>query len=858
MKKLFNISTFIALVLLLSSCVSESILPTPPIVEEGEYKTLLLNITKSAPETPDTRNISRPVCCGELVEFNSGDLYLINAMTSQVVRHFRIIRAGAADHNFATGGFINRDLLNFNNPAGTALLEISNVPGHVTGVFIIGNTPYNDTQGNIVPIVNRQICITTQHSALTPSWETSQLPGVNLYGISALSAPVSGVATATLLLAPTVARIEIGSIVGTGSIADFTVEGIFIDNHYRRAYARGFILNHSNLTGDSPNRKERGTNSALFRPGQPYFSFIDGSTNSGALFDLNTGRSTYAWQDRPWQGRRPGVHGAPGTASLTVTPGGTSTITTCTAIGCTNVHTDIPNVWAYQVFAHSDILGLPFPHADTRLPRVIIRLSNIRLIDSPTPLPGYRYITVREFYDHTGTAVERIQAGYVYHIAAVMFDDRDLRPVPNYIPAEPAAHSQVTTFVNVMYDFQQQPLTAFVTSGATPTAWQWQVSTDNETWINITGATTPEWTLPAWFIHNPATYGLPATMFNGVNELFFRNTMTVGAARFTQLDTQTLAIRFIRTTETGVANTPGHSDFITGFGMTGTTRWADINRAGGTIRVALLNLGAADTDGGLGYLFQWGRRADGHQVIDWTKNASGMTVPGPNASGNQQRGSVSGMGITPGPAGSGQPTVYPWTDSFIYVLPDGSLGWDWGTNAADNADLWGDGSFNWWSPRPSTYTWGTRAQSNNPCYALLGAGWRLPNRWELWDMHWGDGTSDAPWWDPSHPQWDDMSQSNTNWYWRPMRANAAGGSIITNLAGGSGHTGVQVFLPSAGVRGGGDAGAVNYVGWYGIYWSSTQSDVFFAMILYFSADLVHAGTSNASRVHGLSVRCVAE
>ena len=409
MKKVLKHTIFsaIALALALSSCISENILPNP--VEEKGYKTVSLHITQASKET-ETRGISRPVCNGELLEFNSGDLYLYNAATGQIIRHFRIIRAGAAPHNFATGGFINRDLLNFVNATSSALLEIPNVPGNVTHVAIVGNTPHNNTQGNINDVFNRQICITTQHSALTPEGQP-QKPGVNLFGMTAPLVRVGDVATGTLLLSPTVARIEIGSIVGTGSIVDFTVEGIFIDNHYRRASVSGVIPNHGDAQ-PNPNRMGRGTNATLFAPGQPYYSFIiGGPTNSGALFDLRPDNNI-----NTWRGQRAGnVPGA-------VRPGGITNVTNCTAIGCTNNHSNIPNVWAYHLFAHS---------AGTSPPNVVIRLSNIRLINETAPQPGYRFLTVSRLYDQTGTAVTSIRSGNTYHIAVVLFYEGDLRLLPN-------------------------------------------------------------------------------------------------------------------------------------------------------------------------------------------------------------------------------------------------------------------------------------------------------------------------------------------------------------------------------------------------------------------------------------------
>ena len=860
MKKIFSksILTAMALVLFLSSCISEiCLLPKPPDNGIEGYKSISLHISQSK---PDTRGISRPVCHGELLEFNSGDLYLVNA-AGLVVRHYRIIRRGVAGHDFSAG-IINRDELDFRNPLSTASLRIPNVPGNVTRAYIIGNTPNNDTQGSIYDIINRQINIITQHSALTPEGQP-QKPGVNLFG-STSDFQDTGIYVdgfhrflTQINLAPTVARIEIGSIVGAGSIADFTVEGIFIDGHYRQARISGYIPHH----GEAANRKDRGTNAAFFQEGQPYFP-----AGSNALFDLRPDNNIDTWR-----GRRANVHGAPNDALLRVTPGGYSDIT-CTAINCSNIHNDVPNVWAYQVFAHS------WPLPRTRMPRVVIRLSNIRLIDGTFVTDNdYRYVTVRRFYDNANPIVFGIEAGVVYHIEAVWFDENDLRYVPNYLPPRGVAHSRVTTFVNVMYDFQQQPLRASTTlagMSTTPTAWQWQISTDNATWTNINGATTSTWTLPANFIHHPAAHGLPATMFDDVNELYFRNVMTFDGVEdpLTQLADQTLAIRFIRTTHTGVAN-PTPADFIDGFGMTGTIRWADINRAPHmgfgppTIRIALLNEGASDYDGGLGYLFQWGRIADGHQEVDWDKDAYGNTIIGAAAVHTVP------FSLNISFDSDGQVTNAPYVGRFISTGIGGPFtAWGWNTNTFD--DLWGNGH-DWmtWSvlwggssrfDLPiSLNQWTPRGRNNTPC----PPGWRVPSQLDWSDMHSNDGVSELA--EPMFgigglsTAWGAQPHSNTYWQWRPMRAGAAGGAIITNT---SGNTDVYVFLPAAGRRtiedgsltmltGPGNNIEVPIVGVHGLYWSSTFGMNALTLVIG-SGGINSDGSQGGTTTYGNSIRCV--
>ena len=854
MKKIFSksILTAIALALFLSSCISESILPDTPDIEG--YKTVLLHITQADSDSAtrllseaETRGISRPVCNGELLGFGTGDLYFVNA-AGIVVRHFRIVN----EPEDLPRGIIDRRLLTFSNTTiSTAQLpSLTNIPGNATRAYIIGNTPNNERQGNINDIINRQLNITTQYNAFVPAGNPAGY-GVNLFGRGTFaphgsSTPANPVFTVTLPLAPTVARFEIGRIEGTGSIADFTVEGIFIDGHYRRASISG-IINHHGVDAPNPNRMDRGTNSDLFQDGEPYFSFISGSNNSGALFDLNIDRTALAWQGgRSWRGRRAGtgVPAAPPASLLRVTPGTTSSWTGCTTVGCTIVHSGEYDVWSYHVFAHRN--------EDTAPPRIIIRLSHIHLIngteitDSNHP---YRYVTVREFY-HNGVLVNGIRAGQVYRIATVWFDESDLRYVPNYLPAEADPRSSVATFVGAMYDFQRQELRAFVTSGATPTSWQWQVSTDNETWFNINGAITPNWVLPANFIHNSVAvaHGLPTGIFTGENVLYFRNAMVSGGRAITQDENRTLRIRFVRTTHTG------NNDFITpGFGMTNGIRWADINRGStsgtsGTTRVVLLNLGAENyaiaTDGGLGSLFQWGRRPDGHQAVVWGKNA-GTTI---------------GTGSLPAARPTGQeiPDVDPVTGQIRTTSPlhgkfitDQTVYWNWG-NMTDNLNLWGSGAGGWSLSRPSTYSWGDRARDNNPCRILLGNGWRLPSAWEWWDLLGGDGNNNPV--AGTDVGWND--HNNTRWEWHPWRAQTGGAAIVSNIAGGSGNTNVSIILPAAWWRNSDADATLNYVGNWGIYWSGTQWNASFAWHVQFSNG--HVWVRASGRALGFSVRCVAD
>ena len=121
----------------------------------------------------------------------------------------------------------------------------------------------------------------------------------------------------------------------------------------------------------------------------------------------------------------------------------------------------------------------------------------------------------------------------------------------------PPVMGYVSTFVNVMYDFQRQLFYTFTPAAvAAPTHFQWQVATarnaTDANWHNITSAgasggagafstvSAPAthryatWHVPADFIHNAAAHGLPADLFTNVNEVFFRVVFRVNGVYRTQ------------------------------------------------------------------------------------------------------------------------------------------------------------------------------------------------------------------------------------------------------------------------------------------------------------------------------------
>ena len=412
---------------------------------------------------------------------------------------------------------------------------------------------------------------------------------------------------------------------------------------------------------------------------------------------------------------------------------------------------------------------------------------------------------------------------------------------------------RITTFVNVMYDFQHQTLEAYVTGGPAPTAWQWKVSTSrNGTYTDIPGANSATYTVPANFIYNSA--------YNGAtnDELFFKCELSNATGSALTLDANALGIEFIRT------NTSGYS-IRNGIRYLTLQRASHLGSGPAFINLALLDLGAsgtgAYTNGGLthipddgvandaadlGDLYQWGRIADGHEHIVWTKD--------PTTHANTILPMTGGSGATslnvPRNAGAqfyttnGQidPTNTGYYGNYIANLGD------WGTQAAGNNDLWGNGLDSRSGVPINVFQWSTKAQANNPC----PADWHIPSKYDFWDMYRGDGydlagSGTSPWW----------GSFNNNWRPRNVQTNtdACGGAIITNAFG------EKLFLPLVGQRSG-SAGNFTYnpSSTYASFWSSNAYVVSAlystATVLQFHPSVNVSADANPNRANGGLIRCM--
>ncbi|MDR1544992.1 MAG: hypothetical protein LBS50_11445 [Prevotellaceae bacterium] len=388
----------------------------------------------------------------------------------------------------------------------------------------------------------------------------------------------------------------------------------------------------------------------------------------------------------------------------------------------------------------------------------------------------------------------------------------------------------ITTFVNVMYDFQHQTLEAYNTGGGIATQYRWQVSTTtaDSDFTDISDAPNSAfYTVPAYYADAYATG----------TELYFRCIIS-NPATATPLKTANLGIVFIRT------NTAG-------YGIDGNIRYLTLQRGlGGTVgagsmKVALLVLGqSADWQGekvytpnndagDLGDFYQWGRVADGHQNVVWSKNASHV---------NQ----ILPYGTTPAQTSSNiaRSTSYTYDANGQIQNSNNAYGKFITTNSDDwrtssNKSLWGDGNKSS-STRASDILLSSDwvYPANNPC----PYGWRIPAKWSVWDLYrgTGSGTSIAV---------TDYNGTDNTWQKRSANNNSVGGVIITNSAG------EKLFLPANGTRTiAGNLGGENST----YFWSCTYGLSSIRAYALKCNDLSVDADISIAKVQGLCVRCVAD
>jgi len=415
-----------------------------------------------------------------------------------------------------------------------------------------------------------------------------------------------------------------------------------------------------------------------------------------------------------------------------------------------------------------------------------------------------------------------------------------VRCVADNIPDVPAPTSVgITTFTNVMYDFQHQTLEAYA-DGGIPADYRWQVSEDNSAFNDIADAPNSNfYNVPPHFADSYFAPNYKA------DSLHFRCILSNSSG---STATGSLNILFIHTEKAD--GTP-----IGNYGIDAATgvRYLTIqtnnkNFPSGTMKMALLNLGQSEDNGiynndagDLGDLYQWGRVKDGHEHIVWSKDANYLNTIEPTGNGATSA-PIEGAAYSADLNANGQ--ILPSSNFFgkFITNPSVLIAWNMDTNtdylwgiksptaARENSDIT---LSSWIYPN---------YQANNPC----PGNWMVPSVWTIWDIYGGTGIDTS------------IGSSNydgnvNKWSWQDSTFHAGGGAIITNA------NSEKVFLPAAGYRSPLDARGAYNISSVGYYWTCT--DVLppspNSQCMQVQHNFVFTAVSY-NRNNGYSVRCVSE
>jgi uncharacterized protein (TIGR02145 family) len=427
-------------------------------------------------------------------------------------------------------------------------------------------------------------------------------------------------------------------------------------------------------------------------------------------------------------------------------------------------------------------------------------------------------------------------------------------PCVYYPPSGVTSNGSITTFTNVMYDFQQQTIEAygFTTTPAPPVSYQWYAKrkgTADTDYKGISGATALTYTAPANFITN---IWQPLVSENNA-DYKKDNIIFVCLAKYadgTFRKSAEMDILFIGTTTEGYKTING-------------VKCLTLNKAGSPFNVALTNLDDdPNTDAkNLGDFYQWGRIADGHQKTVWKKGTDHRDSITLMIGGSDHTSAVvaySSLASNAATAAANYDVVARNNATPFHQVLSSSGGYGKFISSSAGAAA---GNNQWYNPgyninANDNYLWGQSDQhvtdnrtplknGNDPC----PSGFKIPSRWTLSDLYDNDGTTNP---NPS-TNYTDIAGTNNTWTWRASNGTnyyTVGGALITN------SNGEILFLPAAGLRT--NTGALSNIGSNGTYWSSTFYSANYAYYLSFGSNAVDAGYSYYTRAYGLSVRCVAE
>lgn len=287
------------------------------------------------------------------VNFSSGELFFTNG-AGEILKHYTISSA-------------DTDAGNISMTDVKSGVSLKNLPGAISNVHVVGNVPSGVTlakTGNISVVKNTVLGVAEQ----------SDINKVNLYGTSALvdkgttSSEKNNEYTATINLAPTVARIELTEITGGGDIQSFKVAGVFTDNFYKEASMEG-----------------KTAAAALIDNGADADIFKIPST----VYDVFANNTIYDWY-------------------------------TTGLLAVNKVAKPGSGVWSYNVFAET---------TGTAVPRIVIRLENVVTTQGDQ---GTQFITIKGMKDDSGKlATIEAGKVYSISAGKLLFDETDIAEKPN-------------------------------------------------------------------------------------------------------------------------------------------------------------------------------------------------------------------------------------------------------------------------------------------------------------------------------------------------------------------------------------------------------------------------------------------